>query len=371
MKTTTTSQLRKRSLLVAAVLFFNVAVTHAATITVTSAGDSGAGTLRQAIVDANSGDTINFSLPSGTAAIILTSDRLVISKNLTITGPGAKLLSVVRGRAQGQPFFHFRIFDIEVGQVTISGLTIVNGNPLSNNVGGGIYNIGILTIVNCVVSGNSTSGTSDKGGGIYNGGTVTIANSTISGNSSDAASGDGGGIYNNQGTITITNSTISGNSAEAGDGIFNTGGMMTITNSTISGNSASSGGVAGGIYNFTGGTMTITNSTVSGNSTTDIGGIFNNGGTMTISNSTISGNSATTVNVGGIENSSGTVNVKDTIIAGNTSQDFKGALTSQGYNLIGNNSGTTITGTTTGNQLNVDPKLGPLQNNGGPTFTQA
>ena len=228
-----------------------------------------------------------------------------------------------------------------------------------------------MTIANCTVSGNSTSGTSDKGGGIYNTGTATITNCTISGNSSDAASGEGGGIYNNGINIAISNSTISGNSAEAGNGIFNTGGMMTITNSTISGNSASSGGVAGGIYNFTGGTMTITDSTVSGNSTTDIGGIFNNGGTMTISNSTISGNSATTVNVGGIENSSGTVNVKDTIIAGNTSQDFKGALTSQGYNLIGNNSGTTITGTTTGNQLNVDPKLGPLQNNGGPTFTQA
>jgi hypothetical protein len=63
-----------------------------------------------------------------------------------------------------------------------------------------------LTVVNCTVSGNSTSGSSDKGGGIYNGGTATIANSIISGNSSDAASGSGGGIYNDGSAMTITNS---------------------------------------------------------------------------------------------------------------------------------------------------------------------
>jgi hypothetical protein len=72
-----------------------------------------------------------------------------------------------------------------------------------------------LTVVNCTVSGNSTSGSSDKGGGIYNGGTATIANSIISGNSSDAASGSGGGIYNDGSAMTITNSTISGNSDSA------------------------------------------------------------------------------------------------------------------------------------------------------------
>ena len=350
-------------------LLLSAAPLFAATITVTSADDTGAGTLRQAIVDAASGDTINFS--SGFTTIILTSDELLINKSLTINGPGANLLTVVRGRAPGQPFFHFRIFDIIAGAtVTISGLTIVNGNPLTNDFGGGIFNFGTLTVVNCTVSGNSTSGTTDKGGGIYNGGTAFITNSIISGNFTDAASGSGGGIYSDGITMTITNSTISSNSAEAGGGIFNTGGTAII-NSTVSGNSASSG-VGGGIYNFTGGMLDIANSTVSGNSAITHGGIENNGGTMGITNSTISGNSALGTNDGGMENEpGGTVNVRNTIIAGNTTRDFQGTLTSQGYNLIGNTSGTTITGTTTGNQLNVDPHLGPLQDNGGPTFTQA
>jgi hypothetical protein len=349
-------------------LLLSAAPLFAATITVTSADDTGAGTLRQAIVDAASGDTINFS--SGFTTIILTSDELLINKSLTINGSGANLLTVVRGRAPGQPFFHFRIFDIIAGAtVTISGLTIVNGNPLTNDFGGGIFNFGTLTVVNCTVSGNSTSGTSDEGGGIYNGGTAFITNSIISGNFT-AAFGEGGGIYSDGITMNITNSTISGNSAKAGSGIFNTGGTAII-NSTVSGNSASSG-VGGGIYNFTGGMLDIANSTVSGNSAITHGGIENNGGTMGITNSTISGNSALGTNDGGMENEpGGTVNVRNTIIAGNTNHDFVGTLTSQGYNLIGNTSGTTITGTTTGNQLNVDPHLGPLQDNGGPTFTQA
>ncbi len=356
--------------LVFSTLFFNAVAALAGTITVTSGGDSGAGTLRQAIVDAASGDTINFS--SGFTTIILTSDELLINKSLTINGPGANLLTVVRGRAQGLPFFHFRIFDIIAGAtVTISGLTIANGNSLTNDFGGGIFNFGTLTVVNCTVSGNSTSGTTDKGGGIYNGGTAFITNSIISGNFTDAASGSGGGIYSDGITMTITNSTISGNSAEAGNGIFNTSGGMAIINSTVSGNS-SSNGVGGGIYNFTGGTMDIVNSTVSGNSNITAGGIENNGGTMSLTNSTVSGNSGSGTNTGGISNAPGSmVNVRNTIIAGNTTQDFKGTLSSQGYNLIGNTSGTTITGTTTGNQLNVDPHLGPLQDNGGPTFTQA
>ena len=116
-------------------VLFAAAPLFAGTITVTSAGDSGAWTLRQAILDSASGDTINFSLPPGTTAITLTSDQLLINKNLTITGHGANLVSVVRGRATGQPFFHFRIFDITLGSVSISGLTIANGNAFTGGTG--------------------------------------------------------------------------------------------------------------------------------------------------------------------------------------------------------------------------------------------
>ncbi len=153
-------------------LLLSVAPLAGKTITVTSAGDSGTGTLRQAILTAVAGDTINFSLPSGTTSIILTSDQLLINKNLTITGPGANLLSVVRGRAPNKPFFNFRIFEIDSGNVTISGLTISNGIPVQSATafedGGGILNnsSGLATIANCIVSSNSNP--NGLGGGITN-----------------------------------------------------------------------------------------------------------------------------------------------------------------------------------------------------------
>ena len=177
--------------------------------------------------------------------------------------------------------------------------------------------------------------------------------------------------------VAIVGCVISGNSAGAGGtggGIFSAGTTMTITNCTLSGNS-NPDSEGGGISTYTGSMTTITNSTISGNSTGYGGGGIDNYGTLAITNSTISGNSANQNGGGGIHNENvGTVYARNTIIAKNTSPvkpDFQGTLTSQGYNLIGNTSGTTITGDTTGNQLNVDPLLGPLQDNGGPTFTQA
>src|SRR3977135_3460568 len=205
------------------------AAAQGATITVNSAADAGGTcpgatcTLRQAIATAVSGDTINFS--AGLPTITLTSTELLISKNLTITGPGANLLTVRRSDAAG----NFRIFDI-TSNVTISGLTVSNG--LTTSVGGGINNAstGTVNLTNCTVSGNQAGG----GGGINNdssGGTVNVTNCTLSGNSS----GSGGGILNNGGTVTVTSSTISGNFASDpgdGGGIRHRLGTVTITNST-------------------------------------------------------------------------------------------------------------------------------------------
>ena len=303
-------------------------VVKAATLTVTSSADAGGTcpgatcTLRQAIATAAAGDTINFA--AGLTTVNLTSAELLINKNLTINGPGANLLSVQRSAAGGTP--DFRIFNIASASlnVSISGLTIANGKLSGFASGGGISN-------------NST------------------------------------------GTVTVTNSTISGNTAKNGGGIFNnTSAALTITNSTISGNTANGNGPGegdgGGISIPTNCTVTLTNSTISGNSAKQGGGIsINVNNTVTLTNSTISGNSARQFG-GGISTPASTVNVRNTLIAVNTAAtwpDFSGALTSQGYNLIGNTSGTTITGSTTGNQLNVNPGLGPLQNNGGPTFTHA
>ena len=130
---------------------------RSATITVTYTNDSGGGSLRQALADANDGDTINFSLITP-ATITLTSGELLVNKSVTISGPGADQLSV-NGNASS------RVFHISPGKtVTISDLTITNGYAYQAS-GGGIYNeYATLTINNCIISGNSASG----GGGIVN-----------------------------------------------------------------------------------------------------------------------------------------------------------------------------------------------------------
>jgi hypothetical protein len=133
----------------------------AATITVTNGNDSGAGSLRQAIIAASPGDTINFA-PSVTT-ITLTSGELVIDKNLTITGPGANRLTVT---ATHNDFVPFRIFNISSSTVTvsISGMTISNGFTGLYYSGGGILSAGVLTLTDCTISGNSAGGFLGGGG---------------------------------------------------------------------------------------------------------------------------------------------------------------------------------------------------------------
>src|SRR5438046_4263970 len=91
---------------------------RADTITVTNTNDSGPGSLRQALVDANDGDTINFAV---TGTINLTSGELVIDKSITIAGPGSDQLAVGLHIPQN----HFRVFHVMASpSVTIEGLTI-------------------------------------------------------------------------------------------------------------------------------------------------------------------------------------------------------------------------------------------------------
>jgi len=363
---------------------------QAATLIVTTTADSGAGSLRDRIAAAVAGDTIQFDAALHGQTITLTSAELVIDKKLTIDGPGANQLTVQRSTADGTPAF--RIFSIfvaasEVNPVTIAGLTIANGSAPDG--GGGIVSYGNTTIANCLISGNyAPSG----GGGIFcqggygEPGRLSLINSTISGNSSI----HGGGIYNvgagffgfRGSALTITNSTISGNSATAQGGGISNRGELTVSNSTVSGNLATVDvSAGGGIFND--GTLTITDSTISGNSASLGGGIrnvFTNAvfglGRLAIANSTITGNSASE---GGGLHLEGTERSRNAIIALNTASkgpDASGQLTSEGFNLIGNNSGATISAEQSSDQIGtpaspIDPLLGPLQNNGGPTFTHA
>ncbi len=198
------------------------------TITVTNTSDGGLGSLRQAILDAMPGDTINFNLSGCPCAIELTLGKLLINKDLTIQGPGANLLTVSGNST------NFRVFEIALGfTVTLDGLTIRGGRIALN--GGGILNFGTLTVSHSTVSNNSAT----FGGGIYNAGTLMVSDSTVSNNS---VGSDGGGI-NNSLTLIVSNSTVSNNSASSrGGGIFNGASTMTVSNSTITGNRANSNG---------------------------------------------------------------------------------------------------------------------------------
>jgi hypothetical protein len=194
--------------------------------------------------------------------------------------------------------------------------------------------------------------------------TVTISSFTIRNGHTGA---DGAGVDNEDGgTMTISNCTISGNTAGLGAGIFN-GSMLTVANTTFSDNMAANGG---GIYNSGGGMLTITNSTFSGNSASSGGGIFNIGA-FAITNSTLSGNSAVGFG-GGIVNTQ-ILEIGNTVLqAGDSGANISntgGIVTSFGYNLSSDDGGGFLIGP--GDQINSNPLLGPLQDNGGPTFTHA
>ena len=373
--------------------------------TVTSANDSGPGTLREALAGAANGDTIDATGVAGT--ITLTNGQLEVAGSVTVLGPGPGTLTVSGNHAA-------RVFNVTGTNVTISGVTIADGYGAGYGTGIKTYGAGTrLTVNNCVLTNNSTT---LSGGGIFNdpGVTMMVSNSTLCGNS--APSGSGGGIYNNQGTLTIVQSTFGGNWAAAGGGVFNSlGATMTVSNSTFSGNSANTGGgiynsnaaltvvastlsgnvgwlVAGGIMNdgvSGSATLAINASTLSGNSAWSGGGIVNYGvsgnASLTLNASTLNANSASSGFGGGIFNNgeagTATVQTADTIlnagVSGANIYNYSGTFSSLGYNLSSDAAGgddTTGPGgllNATGDIRNTDPLLGPLQDNGGRTWTHA
>ncbi|MFI5458751.1 MAG: choice-of-anchor Q domain-containing protein [Isosphaerales bacterium] len=353
------------------------------------------GSLRYAIAqvdastDASNAITINSTLTGG-QTITLTSALPQITQNVTIAGPGASVATVSGNNL-------YQVFNIAAGStVAISGLTVtggtgIGGSPYNRGFGGGIYNSGTLTVTGSTIDYNSAPG---GGAGIFNDGSgaLTVTGSTIAYNNSGYL---GGGI-GNAGALTVTGSTIASNSGAGGyggGGIGNyPGGAVTVTDSTIAYNAAinSSGG---GIFNdgIDGSpvTLTVTNSTIAYNSAYYYGGgIINWSGTLTVTDSTIASNSAT-YEGGGIwddyfEGGMHGVSVDNTIIAGNTGPgggpDVFGEVHSLGNNLVGDFdytaglTGTDLTGTVDSSGeliIPLDPKLGPLADNGGPTQTMA
>jgi hypothetical protein len=275
----------------------------------------------------------------------------------------------------------------QTANLTVTG-AVVRGNTAQTGLGGGIGNAGngVVTIVGSTVE-NNFSGATGGGFGDENAqGTLVIQNSLFLNN---AAVGDGGGVAAGGPATTLTGSEIKGNStAASGGGLFANGVTLTVQNVTVAGNTAAVNG--GGVeLETTGGAdlgSQITDTTIAGNSAvnnvqTTGGGVdaaatFT--GTVKLVDDTINANFAT---VGGGVNWSSVIgaafSVQNTIIAANVAGsnpdviDFPGTFTDLGGNLIGvrdaNNGFNAATDQLGTDAAPLDPRLGPLQNNGGPT----
>ena len=376
-------------------------------LAVTAASDCPACLLREAIDRASNGDTIR--IPPGTYT--LQGGELIIKKNITLEGAGAAETIIQAAAAPGVA--SHRVLRIPFGRdVTLSGVTIRHGLVDSTEprhllfpgtssgmaripveFGGGIHIHGTLRLEDSVITGNQAGG----GAGIFNGGTLFLSNTRIEGNTATASgggiysggileasdivlvnnrAGSGGGILN-VGTLTLKRSTIRGNTAKyGGGGIQNSSiGVSHLEYTTINENSSNSGG---GIRNM--GRLTLDNSTVSGN-TGKLGGGVLNESYIRISNTTVSGNRGDYGGGIAVHRSPGVpvTELTNTIIADNTAAvegaDCHGNLTSLGHNLVGSGDDcgiqaapTDLVGTLS---QPVDPMLGALENNGGPTETHA
>ncbi len=312
-----------------------------------SDGDYSAGdlSLREAIRFSNFTseiDSIAFSAELSGGTIVLMLGELRITRSVPIIGLGADLLTIDASGNDTTPLDSegngSRVFNIDDGNifanidVEIVGLTITGGDVTGS--GGGILTREDLSIVSCTIRDNAAT----TGGGFHSiGGNLTVASSTISGN---AASSSGGGIYSQSVSLTVTNSTISGNSANSnGGGISTPYGGVSLAHSTITGNVAdadqNNSGMGGGIA------------------------VFNNPYYSSVN-----------------------VELEHVILAGNirgisTRSDIFGPIAIGGahFSLIGDNTGASIFNDGSnliGTSVSpIDPLLGLLADNGGPTMTHA
>jgi parallel beta-helix repeat protein len=372
----------------------------AATFQVSNLNDSGAGSLRDAIAQANGStgaDTITFQAGL-TGAIVLTSGELLISDAVTVSGPGSARLTVSGNHTS-------RVFDLFNASshftASISGLTVTDG---AASIGAGVRVADqVLDLDDVAIAGNAAG---INGGGLWADGFamgLSVRNSRISGNT---AGDNGGGVYiqDTGAPITFRNTVITGNTAtNAGGGVdlYDTDTAILFDRCTVSGNIA--GTLGGGIYLYAqnNGDFTVRSSTVSGNSAPSGGGIFIGSLVvpLVIDTSTISGNAATAGNGGGIDAAlQGGMTLKNSTIAGNSATGSGGGVFVQNIApvflrnmIIGDNvaaadndlkgpfdaafsliesPGSATFSNPVGNILNTDPALGPLTDNGGSTQTR-
>ena len=318
---------------------------NAVDLPVTTCTDTGPGSLRQAILDAESApgaDTIVITALCTGADAVPVGSAMTITESLTITGPGADAFVLDGGGASN-------ILDVTGDGTTdfsLSGVTITHSSAPVPAVTVSQFDALTVTGVDFV----DNEATVDEGGALsagYSSGAVTITASNFVGNRADGPSGGGAGFFGLAlgGTIRITDSLFADNEAYRGAGVMTSSstGTLLVANSTFTGNDVVS---SGALYAELTGAATILFTTVTDNTTENTTGGFYflpAGGAITIVGSIFSGNTGLQVSSGGR-----TVTSSD--------NDFHGPV--GGF-------------TPDASDLDVDPQLGPLADNGGPTHTRA
>ena len=313
-----------------------------------------AGSLRWAIAGTPANGLVDFSTTLKGKSILLKAGQLVVDKALNIRGLGCSSLTVSGNNVSRVFFVSGTGNSPGLASVIISDMTITKGNAVGLDIsgfgnatyGGGIHNVGTLQLLRTCITGNTAA--LGSGGGIYNRGTLSaVTECTVSYNT---AGQNGGGIFDEQ-DMTIIRCAIYNNIAGGDGGGIQEAGTANVINTTVACNRA--GGAGGGINDPGGATLKMYNVTIAGNTAAVGGGLANVpffGASWELRNTIVSGNSAPD--------------------SPDVSNGF-GSQISRGFNLIRNTSGAAAGSFLPSDQLGVDPKLGPLQNNGGPTLTMA
>lgn len=351
-------------------------------------------TLREAVRAANTDVAVD-ACPAGSGADVIqlqagtyqltlqgvgedlsaTGDLDIVS-DLTVQGAGPTTTIVAGAWAANTD----RIFHVLTAgtDAALNNLAMRDGGGAED--AGGVLVLGpnvSLQMSNAVITSNETTG--DVGALWNDGGTVTLRDVLISDNAAQQCCSS---IANTPGSMTLERVTVRGNTTEDDSGIYSDA-TLVIADSTISGNTTTGTGTTEGAGVFIdGGTASITNSTISGNSSTfHGGGIFTDDGTLTLNNATVVGNVAdsdsnATGDGGGVaQEDTGTVTIRNTIVSGNAdrsgeSPDCSGSISSGGSNVLQSTTGC-IFAPGAGDLTAVDPLLGSLSDNGGPTQTHA
>ncbi|MCC6491679.1 MAG: right-handed parallel beta-helix repeat-containing protein [Pirellulales bacterium] len=366
--------------------------------------------LREAVIAANlqpGNDEIRFDFGhSDPLTIALTGGELAVADSVSIVGPGAQRLTIDAQHAS-------RIFNA-TGPLTLSGLTLTRGRTAGDNLpaeaapdstysGAAVYAAAALTLDGVTITGSHAEGANTAGGGVFAAAELSISNSVIRGNTAGAVNSTGGGVAA-LGAAIIQTTTIAGNRASRGGGVSASGSLRLLA-STIDNNAAVDPleAAGGGVYStgsFDAVSVTISTNAarVTGQDARAHGGGMWLAGPSRIAHSTIAVNTATSVGPGAVASGGGlfaslspsaALEIDHTIVAGNLTSEGEpemrivGAPLTVRYSLIADNAGSPLAEAPVGwpdpqgNLIGgveygyLDPGIGGLEDNGGPTRTHA